>query len=153
MLLSKRSLSVIVFSFIFTMGSFAQGEPQAPKVTDAEIEQFASAFQEIQELNQLLQAKMIDALEGAGMEVQRFNQLQQASQNPEADVEASEEEMAQFGEVSKEMQSMQMEAQSEMQSKIEEQGLDVNRYQQIAMQLQNDTELQQKFQSHLPQGQ
>ena len=63
----------------------------------------------------------------------------------------TEEEKKKHKEVVAEIESMQGEFQKEMENAISEQGLEVERYEKIAMALQTDTELQQRLQQ-LMQG-
>ncbi len=126
-----------------------QQPSQATEVSDKELELFASAFQQVQNVDQQAQQNMIKAVEEEGFEVQRFNEIQQAQQNPNQDSNATNEEMNKYESASKELEIIQGQAQEEMQEKIIEEGLTVPRYQEIAAAIQANPELQQKLQEYL----
>ncbi|NBC24454.1 MAG: DUF4168 domain-containing protein, partial [Bacteroidetes bacterium] len=83
---------------------------------------------------------------------QRFSEIQRGQQNPNSEIDVSEEEMKKFQSASQAVQKIQMDAQQEMQNKLSEVGLTQKRYQEISMMVQSDPELQQKYQS-MQQGQ
>ena len=88
---------------------------------------------------------MMTVVQQSGMNVEKFNKIQQASMNPETTVEATAEEKAKHKEIAAELEDMQMGYQEQMQEVIEEQDLTLQRYEQIAMGLQNDPELQERL--------
>ncbi len=149
MLTMKKSISLLLFTMISVVGAFAQIEEQKEEVSGEELKQFASAFQQVQTVNQQVQQRMIKAVEETGLDVQRYNEIQQAQQDPNQEVNVSDEELEQYTATTQELEKIQAGAQQEIQGKITEQGLTVNRYQEIAAALQNDTELQQKLQEYL----
>ena len=158
MLLSKKLYSFIL---VFTMAAsvaFAQVPQQMPQqrdidVSDGEINQFASVFVELQSMNQGVQQEMMSAVEEEGIEVQRFNQIMQAQQDPNKEVEANEEELQNFAKASQAVEQIQAKVQKEMEKVITENDLTVQRYQQIMMAVRTDTELQQRLQQKIQQGQ
>src|SRR5690554_3119410 len=151
MLLTKKLVGLF---FIFLMGVetvLAQVPQQLPQqqkieVSDGEIEQFALAFVEIQNIEQKLQPEMVQAVEEEGIEVQRFNEIMNAQQDPNQEVDASEDELKKFAAANREIEDIQNRAQREMLGKIDEAGLTVERYQEIMNALRNDPKLQQKLQ-------
>ena len=154
MLLSKRMYGLF---FIFLMGVsvvFAQVPQQMPQqqtteVSDDEIEQFALAFVEIQNIEQKIQPEMVQIVEDEGIEVQRFNEIMNAQQDPNQEVDASEDELIKFASANREIEEIQTRAQREMMEKIAESGLSVDRYQEIMVAVRNDPALQQKLQSSI----
>jgi len=158
MLLSKKLYSLIL---IFTMAAsvaFAQVPQQMPQqqeidVSDGEINQFASVFVELQSMNQGVQQEMMSAVEEEGIEVQRFNQIMQAQQDPNREVDANEEELQNFAKASQAVEQIQAKVQKEMEKVITKNDLTVQRYQQIMMAVRTDTELQQRLQQKIQQGQ
>lgn len=156
MLTLKKTLSLILFIMISGSGVFAQQLPPQPEqegsneeVTDEELKQFASAFKHVQTIDQQAQQKMIGSVEEAGLEVERYNELHQARQNPNQEIDASNEELENFNAATEEIMEIQTEAQEEIQLKIREEGLTITRYQEVMQILQNDTDLQQKLQQYL----
>lgn len=154
MLLSKKlySLFLILLAGIFVVS--AQVPQQMPQqqttdVSDDEIEQFALAFVEVQNIEQKVQPEMVQAVEKEGIEVQRFNEIMNAQQDPNQEVDASEDELIKFASANREIEEIQTRAQREMMEKIAESGLSVDRYQKIMVAVRNNPELQQKLQSSM----
>ena len=154
----KKITSIFVLALFAVSGVFAQQAPQqsAPQATpqqteisDAEMETFASAFQQVQMINQQAQQQMVSAIQEEGFEVKRFNEMYMQDRNPEKEIEASNEEMEMYQSVSSELGEIQSRAQKKMQEKIKEEGMTVERYQEIAMLLQNDPQLQKELQKFM----
>ena len=144
----KKLTSLLLFTLISAIGAFSQTE-QKENVSGEELKQFASAFQQVQTVNQQAQQTMVKAVEEKGLEVQRYNEIQQAQQDPNQEANATGEELKQYETATQELEKIQVQAQQQMQEKIIEEGLTVNRYQEIATVVQNDPELQQKLQEYL----
>lgn len=161
MLRLKRIATSLFFTAVLgTVTAVAQTPQQmAPQqqqvevdVNDEELTKFANAYQGITVINQQAQQKMVKTVEDSGFDVKRFNEIHQASLDPNKEVEVSSEEKAKHKAVVTEIESMQGDFQKDMENVIEEQGLSIERYEQLAMALQQDTELQQRLQK-LMQGQ
>lgn len=144
----KKITSLILFITIGSMSAFAQTE-QKEEVSGEELNQFASALQQVQTVNQQAQGVMIKTIEEEGLEVQRYNEIQQAEQDPNQETNATDEELKQYEVATTEIEKIQIQTQQVMQEKIVEVGLTINRYQEIAAIVQNDPELQQKIQEYL----
>ena len=82
-----------------------------------------------------------------GLEINRFQSIQQASVNPEQKVEATEVEMKSYKTAVSKIEKMQPQLQKEMSQIIQENGLTLDRYQEIGAALQSDQALQQKLQT------
>ena len=123
-----------------------QQPPADADISQEELQQFATLTEEIQIANQELQQKMVQELENQGIDLQRFNELQQAEQNPQAKVDATDQELANYQTANKALAEMQLQAQQEVQKRIEAHGLSQERLQEINMALQNSPELQASFQ-------
>lgn len=115
-------------------------------ITTAELSKFADAFQEVQVENQAAQQKMMGIIKDEGLDVQRFTEIQKAQMNPEAEVEATDEELKMHAAVVAELQKMQPALETKMAGIIEDHGLTFDRYKAVAMALQQNKELQKKFQ-------
>lgn len=154
MYLLKRLSSVFLVFLLSLTAAFAQMPQQiepATDISDKEMEQFATAFQGIQQIDQKLQPELMQAVQEAGIEVQRFNEIMNAQQDPNQEVDASKEELEKYAVATREIEEIQMRAQREMQEVITESGLEMERYQRIMAALRNDAELQQRLQQ-LMQG-
>ncbi len=145
----KITVLSLVGMFILGTAVLAQPTQQAEKVSDREIGQFASSLQEVQQINQQAQEKMVKAVEDEGLEVQRFNEIQQSQQAPDQSSDATEKELTMYQATMEKLQIIQSSAQQEMEKKITDEGLTVMRYQEIMGMIQSDPNLQQKIQKHL----
>lgn len=148
MLKMKKITSLILFTLVGVMSTFAQAE-QKEELSGEELKQFASAFQQVQTVNQQAQQKMVKTVEEEGLEVQRYNEIQQAQQDPNQEANATDEELKQYESATQGLEKIQEHTQQEMQEKIIEEGLTINRYQEIAAIVQSDPELQQELQEYL----
>lgn len=120
-------------------------QQQEVKVSDNELAKFAEAFQKMRVANQKAQMKMMEIIKEKGMELQRFNEIHQAKQNPDSDVDMTAEEEEQYKKIVAEFEALQPTFQKRMQDIISESGLSMERYQQLAMALRTDQELQQRL--------
>lgn len=147
-LLKKLYSVILVFSLSLT-AAFAQMPQQvepAADVSDNEMEQFAAAFQGIQQIDQELQPELVKAVQEEGIEVQRFNEIMNAQQDPNQEMDADEAELQKFASASREIEEIQTRAQKEMEEVVTKSGLGLERYQAIMAALQSDAELQQRLQ-------
>lgn len=131
-----------------TQATPQQQENQQIEVSDAELEKFAQAYQGIQVANQEAQREMISVVEDHDLDVKTFNEIHQAKME-NRNVTASEEDQEKHREAVTEIEAMQPEIQSNMEEIITNQGLTVERYQEIAIAMQDDPQLQQRLQQIL----
>lgn len=117
------------------------------EVTDDELRLFVAAVQEMEAIGQSIQPEMANAVTETGLTVQRYGEIQRATQDPNQSANATAEEMDQYRQATEKVTQIQQTAQQEMEAKVEEEGLSLERYQVIATQVQNDPALQQKFQT------
>ena len=122
---------------------------QESEISDADMELFATAFQDVQAVNQQIQNKMVGAIQKEGLDIQTFNKIQQASQSEEAETEISEEDMAKYQKSIQAIQVVQQEAQQKMKKAVEDSGLGMDKYQNIMRKVQEDPEIQAKLQEML----
>ncbi len=126
-----------------------QQQPEKVEVSETELQKFANAFQAITAIGQQAQQEMAGVVEEKGMAIQRFNEVHQATLDPQAEVTVTAEEKEQHKEIISELETMQVEFQGEMAKVITEVGLTPERYEQIAMGLQYDEELQNRLRAVL----
>ncbi len=124
-------------------------QTQDIEVSDAEIEKFVDAVNAVQSVNQGAQQKMSKKIQDEGMDPQRFQEIQRAQQSQQQNANATDKEMQQYQNIMKEMESVQSGMQEEMKKAIEDAGLTMQRYQQIANAAQNDTALMQRIQTKI----
>ena len=91
---------------------------------------------------------MVKAIQDEGLEPDRFVEINTIQQNPAADTEnkVSEKELDNYNKAMKEVQTIQQGVQTEQVKAIEDEGLDVNRYVQIAKAVQQNPDLMKKVQ-------
>ena len=141
-----KKVSLFLFSLVFISSSLIA---QDSEVSDADMKLFASAFQQVQAVNQQVQNKMVGAIQEEGLDIQKFNEIQQASQAEGEESDISEEDMAKYQKSIQAIQAVQQEAQQQMKKAIEESGLAVEKYQNIMRAVQEDPAIQAKLQEIL----
>ncbi len=87
---------------------------------------------------------MVDAVKNNGLEVQEFNKIAQAQQDPNADAEVSDEEVQKFESAAQEVQTLQQDMQQQVETAVKQAGLDMNRYNELSLAVNQDPELRQK---------
>jgi hypothetical protein len=147
----KRFISLVLFVMISGIGTFAQTN-EGQDISDQELKQFASAFQQIQVVNQEAQQEMAKAVEEEGLEIQRYVEIQQAEQDSSQETTVTDDEMKKYERASTKIEEIHVEAQQNMVEKITDEGLSIDRYQEIATAVQHDPVLQQKLQEYMQQG-
>ncbi len=139
-----KKISGFLLFFVFTATSLlAQADQE--KVTDAELDQFATVFQQMRMMNQEVQQKMAQTVAEENMDIQRFNEIHKAQLDPAKEVKTSEEEQEKYEEIVAEIEDVQLDFQEKMEEAIQKSGLSIERYQQIATRLQTDAELQERL--------
>jgi hypothetical protein len=129
------------------------GQMQQPAdidVSTKEIQQFVSAAQSIQGINQEAQQKVGKAVEDEGMSQRRFSEIRQSQQSQnQGQANATEEEMEQYRNIMQTLQNMRTGMRDNMENAIKQSGLTMQRYQQIAKAAQTDTALMKRIQQKL----
>lgn len=121
-------------------------QPLPTEVTDEELVQFVEVVKELQTFNERIQAEMIASVEEVGLDVNRFSEIQQSQQNPDANIEVTNEELDLYQQAIQALDAKQMEAQATMQQMIVDNGMTEERYQEIGMAIQSDPDMMAKFQ-------
>ncbi len=130
---------------LFASLSFAQTEDSS--ISDKQLEQFANAYQVVQQESMKIQQQMMGVIQETGLQPQRFNEMYQASNNPNKEVEATEEEKKKFESALAKIESMQKTIQASMEEKIKSSGIEMKLYESIMAKMQSSPELQQRLQS------
>lgn len=125
--------------------------PTSDDVSEDELTQFVTTISEIEPIQVELQSDVEELVQEHDISMERFQQLMMAMQNPQmADqVEISDEEREQIESIQPDLTDLQMKAEESMIEKIEDNGLDVERYQAIMMGAQQDQELMTRLQEAL----
>lgn len=119
------------------------------EVNDAELAQFAEIYQQMRMMNQEVQQEMMTVVQNGDFELQRFNEIHQAKMDPKKEIETTAEEDKKYQAVVTEIEEIQPKYQKRMEEVISESDLSMERYQQMAMALRSDVELQQRLQEIL----
>ena len=153
--------SLLLIGATFAISSaFAQGMgqqqqmpdlPSSDDVSEEELNKFVTTISDIEPIQVQLQSDIQQVIEEKNISIQRFQQLMQAMQNPQMaqQVEITDEERQQIQEIQPQLSDLQMKAQEEMVEKIEENGIDIERYQAIMMAAQQDQELMTRLRTAL----
>lgn len=139
----------LIFCFVFSSGLLAQGQPQPPvktDFTDEELELFINVNQKVVEVQQAAEQEMVQAIEATdGITIERFNEIAMAQQNPEAEVDMSDDEKMAFENAAQGVMEVQRETQAKIATKVEEEGMPFTDYRQIMLAYQQSPELQEKI--------
>lgn len=157
-----KSLSITAIAFIFGVCSaFAQVQqqpqqqmpdlPTSDEVSDDEVTLLVTTIQDLGPIEEKAQQRIEEAVESEDISFERFQQMMMAMQNPQMadEMEISDEEMSKIQTLQPKLMEIQGEAEQEMMAKIEDNGLTIERYQQIIMGAQQDPELMQRLQAEL----
>lgn len=162
-------LGTAASAFMLTseMPAFAQqqvpqpGQPMSPQqnsmeVDEEEIQRFANAFEAFQSIQEKSREEMAQAIEQQGLTIKEYNELFRQQQQVNAGGESqmsesnySEEKWQQFEQADARIDQIEQETQSEIEQAITEEGLEVERFEQIWIAVRQDPELQQRVQNEL----
>jgi len=143
MFIKNTLLFAFMALFGLSNGLFAQDEGKT--VSDEDLETFVVIYKEVQTENQKVQQKMVGTIQEEGMDVNRYNEINQANADPNVEVDATEEELDAFDKVTKKVEKIQKDFQTEVKEMIESEGMTLQEYQEVYAALQKDKSLQEKF--------
>ena len=152
--------------FTTEMPAFAQqqapqpGQPMSPQensmeVDDEEIQRFANAFEAVQSIQEESREEMAQAVQQQGLTIKEYNELfrqQQGNADGESQMSQSnysEEKRRQFEQADARIDQIEQETQSEIEQAITQEGLEVERFEQLWIAVRQDPELQQRVQNEL----
>ncbi|TVR91305.1 MAG: DUF4168 domain-containing protein [Spirochaetaceae bacterium] len=161
---TKRSVTPLIMgtvigavSMIFAAPVVAQTGFEAPpqqaeiNVSDGELASFADAMGDLQEIQFEAQTEVNEMVESSELDTARFNEIHNALNNPEFDMPADvtdgerdtyESLIGSIGEVEQAMQA-------DIQTVVSDAGLEVERFNEIAMAVQSDPELFERLQEYM----
>ncbi len=148
---------LFLFGAATVQAQFEQPAPpqDVPEVTDEELKTFVDASMKAQQIQSEAQMEMISIVEDEGLDVDTYNKILQGTQMGQSademevsatDVEKFETASAQIGEIEQQMEDQLIAA-------IEDEGLELQRFQEIFMAVQSDAGLQQKVQQFIQEAQ
>lgn len=128
-------------------------QPQATdlELSDEEIERFVDAVVDAQEIQMESQQEMMEIVENEGISVEKYNQITQAQQmgQSEEEIDATSDELERYNRAMEQIREIEQRLEPEMVAAIENAGMDMERYQEINMAVQQDPALQQRIQQEL----
>jgi hypothetical protein len=141
--------TAVVFLAASAMVAAQTGAPPAAaeNVNDAELEQFAQALQGIQVAQQEIQVEMQQIVQESPLGEERFNEIHEVV-NTTGNVpdNANDTEIEHYGAVVEELGAIQQNLQLEMATIVEENDMEVERFNAIVMAIQQDEQIWNRVQ-------
>lgn len=110
-----------------------------------ELQSFVKANEKIMLIQQESEQKMLKAIEDEGMTVDRFTEILESQKNPEKESNASEQELQSFNKVAQFIINESQKTQMQLMTTLEQEGMDVNTYQDILYAYQQSPNVQDKI--------
>ena len=145
--------------FIATQSSISQeaisDQPQKESsesdVSSKELKVFAKIFKNVQSKNKAAQQRMAKVIQDEGITIERYQKLAKEKQNPNSEVTASEEEKKKMKLIEQSFVEIQNEFKSKITKMIKEEGMTIQRYQEVYQLVRQDKSLQEEL-GELMQG-
>ncbi len=112
--------------------------------TDQELEMFVKAAQDVMAIQQQTNHEMVEGIEGEGLTVEEFNHMFNAMQDPQTEIDATEEEKQAFDRALQKVSEVQEAADEQVMQAVEDAGLQYHEYEEIMTAYQQDPEVQQR---------
>ncbi len=142
-----RLTIVLAGLIVISFPIFAQNQSEAAEVSDQELESFVAVVEELQEVQRDLAAQSQESVESSEMGVERFQELFQARQSgTEPATAATDAENEEFDQLVAEIREIQQEFNDVMVQAVQDEGLAVERFNEIAQAIRQDQSLQQRIQ-------
>lgn len=152
----KPLFGMILFCFVCLLPAtkaLAQ-EPETPPVppsvqmredfSDDELKSFVKANEKVMAIQLDGEQKMISAIEGEGLTVNRFHEILEQQRDPQKGGETSADELKSFNNAAQVILEENAKIEKEMTSTLEEEGIDVETYQQIMLAYQQSPAVQER---------
>lgn len=152
----KPFLGMILVCFVCLLPAskaFAQ-EPETPPVppsvqmredfSDDELKSFVKANEKVMAIQLDGEQKMISAIEEEGLTVNRFHEILEQQRDPQKGGETSPDELKSFNNAAQVILEENAKIEEEMTSTLEEEGIDVETYQQIMLAYQQSPAVQER---------
>ena len=149
----RLAVGLFVLVLVLAVGSFGfaqstgQGNSSQATVSEEELEKFAAALENVQSIRQEMVQDTQGVVADSSLEESRFQELYRADQGgPAPSKEASDAEESEYNQVMQEIQEIQEQSNQQMVQAVENAGLEVQQFNQIARVIQQNPQLQQRFQ-------
>lgn len=158
----KYSTTLIFGALFVTATAFAQQqmtppqpEPLSPdEVTDEQLVMLSEITKAGQGIQEEAQQKMQAAIEETSMEYARFEEIMMSQQNPQmaGQLDLTEEEQQTIQEVQPQLMQINQAAQQQYMQAIQEAGMDLQTFQQVAQAVQAHPEVAERFEAINSEG-
>ncbi|MGK7392272.1 MAG: DUF4168 domain-containing protein [Candidatus Cyclobacteriaceae bacterium M2_1C_046] len=140
-----NSLWALIFLFTLSFSNaFAQQQQQVREdFSEKELTAFVDANEKIIEIEKESEKKMISAIEDEGFTVDEFNEMVQTHQDPNKELDATQEEMVSFNNAAQEIIKQTQEKQKKIISAIEDEDIKPETYQAILIGYQKSPKVQE----------
>lgn len=155
---------LLVGSSVFALllaGSVSAQETQAPEsqpqtqeapqsaptteVSQSELEQFARAIPQLQEIEQTAQQQVAQLIQESGLSTERFGEIYQSQQSGATPgTEVTEEEQQSYEAASTKLESLKQEIRSQQEEVLQAEGLEPQRFSEILVAVNQDPALQRQ---------
>lgn len=113
--------------------------------SDNELKSFVKASKKITSIQMETEQKMVEAIENEGLTVDRFHQILDQQRNPDTSAtETSQNELKSFNNAAQAIILENKKVEEKMAASIEEEGIDVETYNQIMVAYQQNTGIQRR---------
>ncbi len=162
--MNSQSIFTGVFLAIFALFAVpAEAQFQQPpqdaapqiEVSDEELQVFVDASMNAQSVQAESQQEMVAIVDEEGIDVQTYNEIMQARQmgQSEEELDVSREDLENFESAYEKIEEVEQKMEQDLTEAIEEEGMEMERFQEINMAIQQDPELQQRVQQMIQQEQ
>lgn len=128
------------------------GETEIEPVAQDELEDFAVAFYEVQILQTQLDEEVNETLDESELDVQRFYEINEVAQGADGETDlpgVSDDELVAYQDTLRELIDIQTVIQTRMIEAVEDQDMEVDRFNEIIVALRTDEELVERLRPHL----
>ncbi|MBE9129222.1 MULTISPECIES: DUF4168 domain-containing protein [unclassified Coleofasciculus] len=134
-----------------TMPPQEQQAPASKQISDQELEQFASVIKQLQSIQETGEVEMLEAVQRSGLSPERYLEILRGQSNTETQPtsEVTDEEQQNFEQARNRLIEIQQMMQSKMQQAVEAEGLNVERFEEILVAIQQNPTLQQRVEQLL----
>lgn len=143
----KRVTFLLSLILLSSVALIAQTD--AEEVSDTELTNFAEVFQEVQQISEGKQDKMMQAIEGEGLTLERYNAIGKAQRSGDEDFEITEEEIEKLQAINSRLVEIDSKTNEAIQTKLSANDLTYERYRQIFQSVQKSDDLKIKLRDKL----
>ncbi|NJR49325.1 MAG: DUF4168 domain-containing protein [Leptolyngbyaceae cyanobacterium CSU_1_3] len=122
--------------------------PTAAQPSKDEVQKFAGAIKQILTINKVSEAQAVQAIQGEGLTPQRFDEIYKLQADPKAKptTQVPAKERQSYDRAVAKLVAIQKDSQTKMEKAVQDQGLNVQRFNQIFEAIQKNPQLKQEVQ-------